>query len=152
MLRETLLILAASSASSVLLAQETDSSTITLERIFDSDFFDEARVAPIRWTADGNAYYSYDRRPDAKGPDLVRVDPATGEKTVLVRSEQLIPAGDTLPLAAQSFRFSEDGRKLLLFTNTARVWRLNTRGDYWVLDLDSASSDSSAARSLDRRL
>ena len=118
-------------------AQETDSSTVTLERIFNTDFFSGQRVAPIRWTPDGLAYYSSERRPEAKGPDIVRVDPASGEKVVLVRSEQLIPAGDTVPLRAQSFQFSTDGRKLLLFTNTARVWRLNTRGDYWVLDLDA---------------
>jgi dipeptidyl-peptidase-4 len=36
-----------------------------------------------------------------------------------------------------SYRFSADGRKLLIYTNTARVWRQNTRGDYWVLDLDT---------------
>ncbi|HYE57180.1 MAG TPA: S9 family peptidase, partial [Rhodothermales bacterium] len=28
-------------------------------------------------------------------------------------------------------------RKLLIYTNSARVWRANTRGDYWVLDLDN---------------
>jgi dipeptidyl-peptidase-4 len=28
-----------------------------------------------------------------------------------------------------------DEQKLLIFTNSARVWRSNTRGDYWVLDL-----------------
>ena len=26
-------------------------------------------------------------------------------------------------------------KRLLIFTNTRRVWRQNTRGDYWVLDL-----------------
>ena len=25
----------------------------------------------------------------------------------------------------------------MIFTNTRKVWRQNTRGDYWVLDLDS---------------
>lgn len=121
-----------------LAAQEAgDSSTITLDRIFNSDFFQGARVPPIRWTPDGQAYYSYDRRPDTQGPDLVRVNLLTGERTVLVRSEQLVAPGDSVPLHAQSFRFSDNGRKLLLFTNTARVWRQNTRGDYWVLDLDS---------------
>jgi dipeptidyl-peptidase-4 len=120
-------------------AQAPDSSTVTLERIFDSDFFSGQFAPPIRWTPDGAAYFSYDRRAGTKGPDLVRVNPETGEKTLLVKSEQLIPAGDTVPLRAQSFRFSEDGRKLLLFTNTARVWRYNTRGDYWVLDLDSGA-------------
>ena len=28
-----------------------------------------------------------------------------------------------------------DGRRLLIFTNTRKVWRQNTRGDYWVLDV-----------------
>jgi dipeptidyl-peptidase-4 len=140
MLRETFVALSVISvtlAPARLPAQGTDSSSITLERIFDSEFFDGKPVPPVRWTPDGAAYYSYDRAEGAKGPDLVRVNPETGDKTVLVRTAQLIPAGDTVPLRAQSFRFSEDGRKLLLFTNTARVWRQNTRGDYWVLDLDS---------------
>lgn len=120
-------------------AQEPDSSVITLDRVFNSPFFSGQFAPPTRWTPDGEAYFSSDRRPETRGPDLVRVNPETGEKTVLVRSEQLIPAGDTLPLRAASFRFSDDGRKLLLFTNTARVWRVNSRGDYWVLDLDSGA-------------
>ena len=33
--------------------------------------------------------------------------------------------------------WSADGKKLLIFTNTKKVWRDNTRGDYWVLELDS---------------
>jgi dipeptidyl-peptidase-4 len=136
--RATLLALLALLPTALLAAQEEpDSSTITLQRIFDSEFFAGQFAPPIRWTPDGQAYFSYDRREGARGPDLVRVNPETGEKITLVRSEQLIPVGDTVPLRAQSFRFSEDGRKLLLFTNTARVWRQNTRGDYWVLDLDT---------------
>jgi dipeptidyl-peptidase 4 len=132
-----LLGLLALAASPALAQQPTamDSSTITLDQIFNSNYFSGRGAPPFRWTPDGQAYFSYDRRQGAPGPDLVRVDPATGAKTVLVRSEQLVPAGDTVPLRAQSFVFSEDGRKLLLFTNTARVWRQNTRGDYWVLDL-----------------
>jgi dipeptidyl-peptidase-4 len=120
-------------------AQEPDSATVTLERIFESDFFDPDPVAPTRWTPDGGAYFSYQRQAGARGPDLVRVNPETGEQTVLVRSEQLVPAGDSLPLRMANFQFSRDGRKLLLFTNTTRVWRLNTRGDYWVLDLDTGT-------------
>lgn len=114
---------------------QADSSIITLESIYNSDFFSTQPVPPTRWTPDGQAYFYYQRRPEAKGPDIVRVNPETGAVTVLVRSEQLVPAGDSLPLRPQSYRFSDDNRKLLLFTNTARVWRANTRGDYWVLDL-----------------
>jgi dipeptidyl-peptidase-4 len=140
--RFTLIAVLATLPSAALRAQDStqvaDSSTVTLDRIFNSAFFSGQYVPPIRWTPDGQSYYSYDRREGAKGPDLVRVDPTTSAQTVLVRSEQLIPAGDTVPLRMANFRFSTDGRKLLIYTNTARVWRQNTRGDYWVLDLDSA--------------
>src|SRR5690606_34976388 len=32
------------------------------------------------------------------------------------------------------YSFSPDYQRVLIFTNTARVWRYNTRGDYWVYD------------------
>jgi len=141
MLRRPLLTVAllALAAAPRLVAQDTaiDSSTVSLDLIYNTDFFDGDRVPPFRWTPDGTAYYSYERREGTQLADLVRVDPVTGDKTALVRGEQLVPAGDTLPLRPASFRFSNDGRRLLLYTNTARVWRANTRGDYWVLDLDS---------------
>jgi dipeptidyl-peptidase-4 len=35
----------------------------------------------------------------------------------------------------EDYFWSPDHTKLLISTNTARVWRANTRGDYWVLDL-----------------
>lgn len=132
-LRLAALILLAAPAT---VSAQTDSSIITLDRIYNSEFFSTQPVPPTRWTPDGQAYFYNQRRPGSKGPDIVRINPETGEATTLVKSEQLIPAGDTAPLRPQSYRFSDDNRKLLLFTNTARVWRQNTRGDYWVLDLD----------------
>src|SRR5213075_1653232 len=35
----------------------------------------------------------------------------------------------------EDYSWSPDGKRLLVFTNSQRVWRENTRGDYWVLDL-----------------
>jgi dipeptidyl-peptidase-4 len=40
-------------------------------------------------------------------------------------------------LTIQEYSLSQDGKKLLIFTNTRKVWRRNTRGDYWVLNLAS---------------
>jgi len=34
----------------------------------------------------------------------------------------------------EGYSWSKDGRLLLVFTNSRRVWRLNNRGDYWVFD------------------
>jgi dipeptidyl-peptidase-4 len=55
----------------------------------------------------------------------------------MVPADRLVPRGEDTPLVIDDYRWSADGSKLLIFTNTRRVWRSNTRGDYWVLDLDS---------------
>jgi len=46
-----------------------------------------------------------------------------------------VPTGDSTPLEVEEYSWSPDGRRLLIFTNSQQVWRTNTRGDYWVLDL-----------------
>ncbi len=82
----------------------------------------------INWTSDGNAYTKM------KEGSIVRVNPKTDAETVLIKKEELAAAA-AKPI--QSYAFSNDNSKLLLFTNTVKVWRLNTRGDYWVLDIAS---------------
>ena len=37
----------------------------------------------------------------------------------------------------EDYDWSPDGKRLLLFTNSEKVWRENTRGDYWLIDLAS---------------
>jgi dipeptidyl-peptidase-4 len=115
-------------------AAEPDSSTLTLERIFESPFFAANRAPQLRWTPDGQSFYRFERREGQRAPDMVQVDPATGAQTVIVPGAQFVPAGDTVPLRPAGIQFSDDGKTLLLYSNTARVWRQNTKGDYWVLD------------------
>ena len=52
----------------------------------------------------------------------------------MVTARAARPKGDSVPLAVEDYSWSPDGKMLLVFTNTRPVWRLNTRGDYWVLD------------------
>ena len=82
----------------------------------------------INWTPDGMAYTK------TKDGNIVRVDPKTDAETILIKKEQITPAGKENALRPQRYDYSNDKTKLLLFTNTAKVWRLNTRGDYWVLN------------------
>ena len=85
----------------------------------------------LKWSKDGNAYY------EAKSGGIVRVDIPSDKETVIIDRELLRPAGSTAPLSIRSFAFSDDGQKVLIYTNARRVWRYDTRGDYWVLDLSS---------------
>lgn len=72
---------------------------------------------------------------DKDSLDLVAFDTETGKRTVLVPAKEFVPRGAQKQLKVESYCWSEDRRKLLIFTNSKRVWRKNTRGDYWVLTL-----------------
>ena len=93
--------------------------------------FSQFRPKKVNWTADGNATTSI------KDGNIVRTDVRTNAETILVKKEQLIPAGQTTPLSFRIYAFFADNSKLLIYTNTAKVWRYNTRGDYWMLDIAS---------------
>ena len=56
---------------------------------------------------------------------------------ILIAGSALIASGRTDALAIDDYAWSSDGARLLIFTNTRRVWRDNTRGDYWILDVHS---------------
>ncbi len=116
----------------------SDPSLLTLERIFSSDEFKAEKFGPTRWLEDGTGYTTLeDSKSRESGKDIVRYDPESETCEVLVSADHLIPPGQSEPLDINDYSWSSDGNKLLIFTNTKRVWRKNTRGDYWVLDLAS---------------
>ncbi len=106
-----------------------------LHTIFASRTYASERFGPARWADGGDSYLTLEPSPTARGFDFVEYDAATGRRSVKVRAEDLTPAGHDEALIPQDYAFSRDGRRLLVFTNTRKVWRQNTRGDYWVLDL-----------------
>jgi dipeptidyl-peptidase-4 len=88
-----------------------------------------AQRQKTHWAADGYQYY---RNMNGSIVELDTRDSA--KKTVILSAEMLTPPGQK-PLSVANFVFSEDGKKVLIFTNTKRVWRYNTKGDYWMYDL-----------------
>src|SRR5579875_762699 len=84
-----------------------------------------------KWTKDGNGYYDYQQG------EMVKISLPTLAKTVIAAKNTLTPPGQSNGIAVQDFSFSADERKILIYTNSQKVWRYNTRGDYWVLDLDN---------------
>jgi dipeptidyl-peptidase-4 len=126
--------------SSLLVAQQDDrvhALEQQIDRIYQAGEYALPRFGPARWLTDGTAYTTVE--PAGEGSDIVSYDAATGARSVLISSAQLTPAAGRKPLAISDYVWSGDGGKLLIFTNTRKVWRLNTRGDYWVLDRKSGS-------------
>ena len=117
-------------------AQVPDSVRATIHRIFGTRDFSSQPFGPAAFIDGGRAYTTVEPSPGVRGAaDIVRYETATGARSILVPATALVPAGQTAPLDFDDYSWSADQRKLLLFTNTQRVWRQNTRGDYWVLTL-----------------
>ena len=116
----------------------SDPSRLTLERIFRDREFQVATFGPARWVNDGSGYTTLEASAEfSDRKDIILYAPDTGDRTVLVAASRLVPEGEERPLAIDDYQWSEDGRRLLIFTNSRRVWRRNTRGDYWLLELES---------------
>lgn len=116
----------------------TKKTSLTLDRIFNSDDFKLKPFGPARWLADEAGYTTLElTADDEKIMEIIRYTIPSGERTVMVAAAQLQPAGADTPLVIKDYHWSPDKTRLLIFTNTKRVWRLHTRGDYWVLDLPS---------------
>jgi len=120
-------------------APARDALSAQLDRIYNQTAYKEKKFGPFQWLEDGKAYTTVEpSAATADGKDLVRYDSATGARRVLVAAAALLPAPGAKPLDPEEYAWSADGRKLLVFTNTRKVWRKNTRGDYWVLDTTSS--------------
>ncbi len=107
--------------------KKLNTTLLTLLLVLSQSVWGQMKPA-VQWTPDGNGIYQLSKS------GIVKLDLKTGTETPLISREQLTTAKGEVIVPA-SFKYSNDNSKMLLFTNTARVWRYNTRGDYWVLDI-----------------
>lgn len=115
-----------------LMLSQSDSSLITFDKIFSKREFYQPRFGRSQWFDNGNSYTKLEK---VKGKRIiVAYSSETGIKSVLVDSKSLTPTGSDKPLSIHNYSFSDDLNLLLIFTNSKRVWRTNTRGDYWILN------------------
>ncbi|MDC6388427.1 S9 family peptidase [Maribacter sp. PR1] len=112
---------------------------LKLEDIYSNGTYSSKRYGPVRWMKDNKGYSTLERNLDVGGSDIVRYEAKSGARSVLVSAEKLVPSGATEPLSIRNYEWSLDNSKLLVFTNTRKVRRYHTRGDYWVLDMASGA-------------
>src|ERR1039457_3555562 len=122
------------------LAAASDELNQRLIRIFHSDALSAKRFGPARWIRGGAAFTTLEpSASDATAEDIVEYDTASGKRSVLVSAAQLTPKDSKKPLRIEEYRWDQGLNRLLVFTESKRTWRTNTRGDYWLLDRPSGS-------------
>ncbi len=112
---------------------KVDPSLLTIDRIFNSKEFQLESGPGFKWSKKGAVCLTLES--GTKGQKIVAHDLNTGKIEIIVPENLFIPDGQTKPINVEDYEFSEDNSKLLLYTNSKKVWRVNSRGDYWTLDL-----------------
>lgn len=114
---------------------EQNKQLLTIDRIYDSSEFFQERMSPITWIDEGDSYVILED--GLRGNELIKYNSKTQKKSTFLAASELRNPESKSIINVEDFSLSEDGRKLLLFTNSSRVWRSNTKGDYWVYDFDT---------------
>ena len=89
-------------------------------------FYVSAQTLPsdLIWNDDETGYY------EIKDNNIVLTNFETADQQLVLSSDEI---GN---INIESFSFSKNKNKVLLFTNSKKVWRYKTRGDYWVYDFE----------------
>ncbi len=127
------------SLTSALSAQQ-NSAGFTLEDIYTKGTFRSKGISNVRWMEGQDAYTTLEQSTVNGARDIVRYDALTGERSVVISASQLVPGPEYgalagKPVVIEDYFWSEDHSRLMIFTASKRVWRYNTKGDFWVLDL-----------------
>jgi dipeptidyl-peptidase 4 len=116
----------------------SDAGRLDAARITSGEFAPQ-RFGPARWL-DGQRYATLEPAPGADVLELVAYDAASGARTVLVSAAMLWVEAQGRALPIEDYQFSPDGTRLCVFTDSERVWRENTRGEYYLLPLDGKAA------------
>jgi dipeptidyl-peptidase-4 len=95
--------------------------------------FTLTQAQPVRWSADGASYYRTE-----KGA-INQYTLPDNTAAPYVTQEQLVPKGTSKALEIKDFNILEKRGLVIIFTNTRKVWRYETKGDYWILDKSNGS-------------
>jgi len=132
-----LLLVAAGSRPSAA-QQETDSRLrLTLEDIHSSSTFTPIEFEEAHWAEEGPVVFYIESDPGTGATHLVSYDLETDEQTRLIDGSNLRAEDVDRLIRIEEFEYSPDLSQVLIYTDSERVWRHNTKGYYYIYDIPS---------------
>ena len=121
-------------------AQADAAKRLTLEALFASPEFYGEGFQGGTWAESGARLRYVETDREAETASLVELDLTTGETETLIDGSNLVRDDDAMGLLQiEDYATSADGTRTLLYTDSERVWRLNTKGYYYVLDREAGT-------------
>ena len=108
---------------------------LNLEDIVAGNVIQTKGVGSMTWLKDGERYSRLENNKQTGGTDIVAYQAKDNSREVIIPSSLLTDKSTGKPIPVRSISWSADNEKVLIYNNTQRVWRYDTRGDYWVLNL-----------------
>lgn len=112
---------------------------LSLEDIVAGKVLTTKSVGAMNWLKDGERYSRLETNAETGGTDVVAYRAKDNAHEVIIPSSMLVDKTTGKPIAVRSISWSADNKKVLIYNNTRRVWRYDTRGDYWVLNLETGA-------------
>ncbi|WP_289660036.1 S9 family peptidase [Flavobacterium panacagri] len=94
-------------------------------------FFLTANAQKPKWANNNSSYYTTE-----KG-EIIQYELPNFTRNLIVDAKQLTPKGSAKALEVKDFEFSKNEKLVLIYTNSKKVWRLETRGDYWLFNKET---------------
>ena len=112
---------------------------LNLEDVVAGKIIQTKGMGAMSWLKDGEHYSRVEANTEQGGTDIVSYRAKDNAREVLIPASLFVDKATGKSVLVRSISWSADNRKVLVYTNTQRVWRYDTRGDYWVLDLSDKS-------------
>ncbi|WP_304633455.1 DPP IV N-terminal domain-containing protein, partial [uncultured Muribaculum sp.] len=119
--------------------QEVCKGHLLLEDVVNGNLVPTRGSGAIDWMKDGERYSRLEPNEATGGMDVVAYRAKDNRREVIIPSSMFIDKSTGNHVPIRSIIWSNDNDKVLVYTNTRRVWRYDTRGDYWVLDLNDGT-------------
>ena len=112
---------------------------LNLEDVVAGKIIQTKGMGAMSWLKDGEHYSRVEANAEQGGTDIVSYRAKDNVREVLIPASLFVDKATGKSVPVRSISWSADNSKVLVYTNTQRVWRYDTRGDYWVLDLSDKS-------------
>lgn len=94
-------------------------------------FFLSTNAQNLKWANNNKSYYTIENG------EIIQYELPDFTPTKIVNTKQLTAKGSNKALEVKDFEFSKNEKLVLIYTNSKKVWRLETRGDYWLFNRET---------------
>ena len=117
--------------------QDSATPMLTLEDIHASGKFASKSFRGGRWAEQGPVIRFIEREADAGHTNLMTFNLENEQRDVLIDGSKLQATDVDRLIDIENYAYSNDGRSVLIYTDSERVWRVNSKGYYYLYNLET---------------